>query len=149
MVKRKKVLERDPKHVQAMNYLAFTWAESNSNLGEAEKMARNALSIDAKDGYIMDTLGWILYKLGRFNEAVKVLEVAYKHQSSVSIIAEHLGDAYYRHQMIEKAKKMYIKAADLETDTKKVETIRAKITAIEKQQIPVDMRMPASTSSGR
>jgi len=141
----KKVLELDPKHVQAMNYLAFTWAESNSNLSEAEKMARGALAIEPKDGYIMDTLGWILYKQGRFNEAVKVLEVAYKYQSSVSVIAEHLGDAYYKHQMVEKAKKMYIKAADLETDSKKAEVIKAKITAIEKQQIPVDMRMPASS----
>jgi hypothetical protein len=51
--------------------------------------------------------------------------------------------------MVEKAKKMYMKAAELESDTKKVETIRAKITAIEKQQIPVDLRMPASTTSGR
>jgi tetratricopeptide (TPR) repeat protein len=149
VVEMKKVLELDPKHVQAMNYLAFTWAEGNTNLNEAEKMARGALAVDAKDGYIMDTLGWILYKQGRFNEAVKVLEAAYKHQSSVSIIAEHLGDAYYRHQMVEKAKKMYMKAAELESDTKKVETIRAKITAIEKQQIPVDLRMPASTTSGR
>ncbi len=141
----KKVLELDPKHAQAMNYLAFTWAEGNTNLGDAEKMARNALAIESKDGYIMDTLGWILYKQGRFNEAVKVLEAAFKYQSSVSIIAEHLGDAYYKHQMVEKAKRMYIKAADLESDTKKVEVIKAKITAIEKQQVPVEMRMPAST----
>jgi tetratricopeptide (TPR) repeat protein len=145
IVEMKKVLEIDPKHVQAMNYLAFTWAEGNTNLSEAEKMARNALAIESKDGYIMDTLGWILYKQGKFNEAVRVLEAAFKNQSSVSIIAEHLGDAYYKHQMIEKAKKMYLKAADLESDTKKNEVIRAKITAIEKQQIPVEMRMPAST----
>jgi Tfp pilus assembly protein PilF len=142
----KKVLELDPKHVQAMNYLAFTWAESNLNLGEAEQMARKALAADPKDGYIMDTLGWVLYKQGRFTEAVKVLEAAFKHQSTVSIIAEHLGDAYYKHQMIEKARKMYMKAADLETDTKRVDAIKAKVTAIEKQQIPVDMRMPASSA---
>jgi tetratricopeptide (TPR) repeat protein len=145
IIEMKKVLELDPKHVQAMNYLAFTWAEGNTNLSEAEKMARNALTLESKDGYIMDTLGWILYKQGKFNEAVKVLEAAFKSQSSVSIIAEHLGDAYYKHQMVEKAKKMYLKAADLEADTKKVEGIKAKITAIEKQQIPVEMRMPAST----
>ena len=140
----KKVLELDPKHVQAMNYLAFTWAESNENLKEAELMARKALEVEPKDGYIMDTLGWILYKQGRFNDAVKVLEVAFKHQSSVSVIAEHLGDAYYKHQMVEKAKRMYIKAASLEPDNKKAESIKAKITAIERQQIPGDERMPAS-----
>jgi tetratricopeptide (TPR) repeat protein len=141
----KKVLELDPKHVQAMNYLAFTWAEGNANLKEAELMARKALEVEPKDGYIMDTLGWILYKQGRFNEAVKVLEVAFKSQSSVSVIAEHLGDAYYKHQMVEKAKKMYQKAASLEPDSKKAENIKAKITAIERQQIPGDMRMPASS----
>ncbi|MGZ3745459.1 MAG: tetratricopeptide repeat protein, partial [Pseudobdellovibrionaceae bacterium] len=141
----KKVLELDPKHVQAMNYLAFTWAEGNTHLGEAEKMARNALTIESKDGYIMDTLGWILYKQGKFAEAVKVLEAAFKNQSSVSIIAEHLGDAYYKQRMVDKAKKMYLRAADLEADTKKVEGLRAKITAIENQQIPLEMRMPAST----
>lgn len=140
----KKVLELDPKHVQAMNYLAFTWAESNSNLKEAEMMARKALELDPKDGYILDTLGWILYKQGRFNESVQVLEAAFKQQSTVSVIAEHLGDAYYKHQMVEKAKKMYQKAATLETDAKKAETIKEKITAIERQQIPIDMRMPAS-----
>jgi tetratricopeptide (TPR) repeat protein len=140
----KKVLELDPKHVQAMNYLAFTWAEGNHNLTEAEKMARNALLLDPKDGYIMDTLGWILYKQGRFPEAVKVLEAAYKHQATVSVIAEHLGDAYYRQQMVDKAKKMYIKAAELESDRKKIEMIKAKITAIDKQQIPADLRVPAS-----
>jgi tetratricopeptide (TPR) repeat protein len=140
----KKVLELDPKHVQAMNYLAFTWAEGNANLKEAEIMARKALEVDPKDGYIMDTLGWILYKQNRINEAVKVLEVAFRSQSTVSVIAEHLGDAYYKHQMVEKAKKMYQKAASLETDSKKVETIKAKITAIEMQQIPGEMRMPAS-----
>lgn len=140
----KKVLEIEPKHIQAMNYLAFTWAEGNQNLPEAEKMARNALLLDPKDGYVMDTLGWILYKQGKFTEAVKVLEAAHKQQGTVSVIAEHLGDAYYRHQMVEKAKTMYIKAAELETDGKKAEVIKAKIIAIDKQQVPLDMRMPAS-----
>jgi hypothetical protein len=51
--------------------------------------------------------------------------------------------------MIEKAKKMYMKAADLESDSKKVEGIRAKITAIEKQQIPTELRMPASSGADR
>lgn len=138
----KKVLEIDPNHVQGMNYLAFTWAEQNKNLPEAEKLARRALHLEPTDGYILDTLGWILYKQGKLTESVKMLEAAFKYQSTVSVIAEHLGDAYYKQSLVEKAKKMYKKAADLETDQSKVEEIKAKITAIENQEL--NTRKPAS-----
>ncbi|MNL58698.1 hypothetical protein D3C87_1823580 [compost metagenome] len=84
-----------------------------------------------------------MYKQGKFVESIKILEAAHKYQSSVSIIAEHLGDAYYKQAMVEKAKFMYKKAVDLETDRKKVEEIRSKITAIEKQELS-NPRLPAS-----
>ncbi len=138
----KKVLEIDPNHVQGMNYLAFTWAEQNANLPEAEKLARRALHLEPADGYVLDTLGWILYKQGKLSESVKMLEAAFKYQSTVSVIAEHLGDAYYKQSMVEKAKKMYKRAVDLETDQGKMDEIKAKITAIEKQEL--NGRMPAS-----
>lgn len=139
-----KVLELDPNHVQGLNYLAFTWAEMGVKLPEAEKLARRALELEPTDGYVLDTLGWILYKQNKFAESIKFLEAAYKHQSTVSIIAEHLGDAYYKHSMVDKAKKMYKKAADLETEPKKVQEIRSKITAIEKQELNGTPRLPAS-----
>ncbi|WP_413576594.1 tetratricopeptide repeat protein [Bdellovibrio sp. HCB290] len=141
-----KVLELDPNHVQGMNYLAFTWAEMNKNLDEAEKLARRATELEPKDGYVLDTLGWILYKQNKVTESIKFLEAAHKFQGTVSIIAEHLGDAYYRQSMIDKAKKMYRKAADLETDKQKVQEIRAKITAIERQELG-SPRLPASTNT--
>ncbi|WP_413586021.1 tetratricopeptide repeat protein [Bdellovibrio sp. HCB274] len=141
-----KVLELDPNHVQGMNYLAFTWAEMNKNLDEAEKLARRATELEPKDGYVLDTLGWILYKQNKVTESIKYLEAAHKFQGTVSIIAEHLGDAYYRQSMIDKAKKMYRKAADLETDKQKVQEIRAKITAIERQELG-SPRLPASTNT--
>lgn len=141
----KKVLELDPNHVQGMNYLAFTWAEMGQNLPDAEKLARRAMELEPKDGYVLDTLGWILYKQSKFAESVKFLEAAHKYQGTVSVIAEHLGDAYYKQSMVDKAKKMYRKAADLETDKHKVQEIRAKITAIEKQELTP--RLPASEGS--
>ncbi|MBO9665675.1 MAG: tetratricopeptide repeat protein [Bdellovibrio sp.] len=140
----KKVLELDPNHVQGMNYLAFTWAEMGQNLPDAEKLARRAMELEPTDGYVLDTLGWILYKQAKFGESIKFLEAAHKYQGTVSVIAEHLGDAYYKQSMVEKAKKMYRKAADLETDKRKVQEIRNKITAIEKQELN-SPRMPAST----
>ena len=142
----KKVLELDPNHVQGMNYLAFTWAEMGKNLDDAEKLARRAMELEPQDGYVLDTLGWILYKQNKTIESIKFLEAAHKYQGTVSVIAEHLGDAYYKQSMVDKAKKMYRKAADLETDKQKVQEIRAKITAIEKQEMG-SPRLPASVNT--
>jgi Tfp pilus assembly protein PilF len=139
----KKVLELNPNHVQGLNYLAFTFAELNTNLPDAEKLARRAMKLEPEDGYILDTLGWILFKQSKMNESIKLLEAAYKYQGAVSVIAEHLGDAYYKHSMVTKAKKMYNRAVTLETDKRKIAEIRSKISAIENQEIN-STRLPAA-----
>jgi len=141
----KKVVELDPKHVQGLNYLAFTLAEQDSNLEEAEGYARRAFSLDPKDGYIMDTLGWVLFKRSQFNEAIRYLEGALKLQPNVSVIAEHLGDAYAKLAMVDKALKMYYRAVELESDKQKAQTIRSKLTSIESQTLNPS-RKPASYS---
>jgi len=145
----RRVLELEPKHVQAMNYLAYTLADRNEALDEAEELARKALSMQPNDGYIMDTMGWVMFKKGEVEESVKYLEAAYKAQSSEAIIAEHLGDAYYRLQLMEKARKMYQKAVEKETDAQKAEKIRSKIASIDKQIFmrTKEERKPASSSA--
>jgi tetratricopeptide (TPR) repeat protein len=139
----KKVIELDPNHVQALNYLAFTWAEVGVQLEEAEKLVRRAIELEPKDGYVLDTLGWILYKRGRVGQSIGFLEAAHRFQPTVGVIAEHLGDAYYRQAMIDKAHKMYQKALENETDIKKIEQIREKITSISSQEL-LSPRSPAS-----
>ncbi|MCB0356477.1 MAG: tetratricopeptide repeat protein [Bdellovibrionales bacterium] len=138
----KKVLEVDEQHVQALNYLAYTYADLGKNLQEAETLAFKALGANPDDGYILDTVGWVLFKQGRYEEAIKYLEAAYNNVNTESIIAEHLGDAYYRFELIEKAKKMYLKAVSVAEDESRISEIRTKLSTIEKQR---DLRKPAST----
>lgn len=123
----KKILTIEPNHVQSMNYLAFTLAELNQHLPEAERLARRALELEPTDGYVLDTLGWVLFKQKKFSESVQVLEKAYGYQSSASIIAEHLADAYSMRSMTEEAKAMYNKAVDLATDETRASQIRSKL----------------------
>lgn len=147
----KKVLSLDKDHVQALNFLAYTYAELGRDLEEAEKLARRALELQPNDGYILDTLGWVLFKQGRVTEAIRLLEAAYKIQPNESVIAEHLGDAYYHLQMPEKARKLYLRAAENETNATLLEKIRVKISAIDRQVQIVDTedmgRQPASSES--
>lgn len=141
-----KVISVDNEHVQALNYLAYTYAELGLELEYAEQLASKALRLQPDDGYIMDTLGWVLFKQGRTKEAITYLEAAYKINSEESIIAEHLGDAYYKFQLTEKAKQMYTRAAKVETDEKKSNQILQKLSEISNPLQSNPKRLPASNN---
>jgi Flp pilus assembly protein TadD len=66
------------------------------NLDEGFNMLRRAVELRPTDGYIVDSLGWANYKLGRNDEAVKQLERAIDLKPSDPVINDHLGDAYWR-----------------------------------------------------
>ena len=136
-----KVLGLDENHVQALNYLAYVYADGTKNLDTAERLVRKALSLQPGDGFIMDTLGWVLFKQDKIAEAVRILEKAHKKEGKEAIIAEHLGDAYFRSQLPRKAKQMYLKAAELEKDDGNKEKIQSKISSIE-------LKLQAETSRG-
>jgi tetratricopeptide (TPR) repeat protein len=142
----KLVIQIDANHVQALNYLAYTLAELNIEMDDAETHALRAVKLEPNDPYILDTLGWIYYKKNKNKEAIQVLEAAYRKKPTVSIIAEHLGDAYLKEAMPEKARVMYQKAIDLESDQKKVSEIQTKLSSLVGQRAG---RQPASMRTGQ
>jgi len=144
IVTMKKVLTLNQEHVQAMNYLAYTYAELGTELPEAEELARKALKSKPNDAYIKDTLGWILYKQGKLKEAVLTLENAHQMNPEESVIAEHLGDAYYQYQLFTKAKDMYERAARVEKNEDNVRKLETKIDQLKKMLTDNYKRVPAS-----
>ncbi len=140
----KRVLALESDHVQAMNYLAFSWAELNLDLEQAERYARQAVAKEKEDAFILDTLGWVLFKKGQFKEAAEVLEKAHSLQPSVGIIAEHLGDIYSKVQKFDKARSYFLKAVESETDPDKKKDIQQKMSQIESS---LKNRSPASAVS--
>lgn len=139
----KRVLEIDADHIQALNYLAYTYADQGMELDEAEDMSRRALAMQPNDGYILDTVGWVLFKKGKVENAIRYLEAAYKVKNDEAIIAEHLADAYFRQQMLDRARALYRRAAEVETDDSKLAQIKSKLANTEKQ-LETALRMPAS-----
>ncbi len=144
VVNMKKVLKLNQDHIQAMNYLAYTYAELGTELPEAEVLARKALKLKPNDAYIKDTLGWILYKQGKLKEAVLTLENAHQMNPEESVIAEHLGDAYYQYQLFTKAKDMYERAARVEKNEDNVRKLETKIDQLKKMLTDTYKRVPAS-----
>ncbi|MEQ1723819.1 MAG: tetratricopeptide repeat protein, partial [Pseudobdellovibrio sp.] len=142
LINMKKVVELDPEHAQALNFLAYTWAEKNEQLELAETYARKAAKNSKGDAFILDTLGWVLYKKGEFKEAIQVLEKAHNLQPEVSIISEHLGDVYFRMNLHEKAVGSFIKAVETEGDKERKAQIQNKL--VEAGNKVKNSRVPSS-----
>lgn len=142
----KKVIELEPEHAQALNYLAYTWAENGHELEMAEIYARKAAEKENDDAFILDTLGWVLYKKGKFRDAVEVLEKAHAMQPQASIISEHLGDIYTKLNLHNKARALFIKAVEAEVDLVRKEEIKSKLSQIEDSL--KNLRVPSSVDSG-
>jgi Flp pilus assembly protein TadD len=89
-------LELNPDQPLVLNYLGYSWVDKGSNLDEAFKMLRRAVDLRQRDGYVVDSLGWAYYRLGRYDDAVRELEKAIDLKPSDPVINDHLGDAYWR-----------------------------------------------------
>ena len=90
----KRVVELKPDHADALNFLGYTYADMGIHLQEAKKLIAKALEISPEDGYIMDSMGWVYFKLGQYEKALIYLEKAVKLAPDDPVIREHLGDAY-------------------------------------------------------
>ncbi len=88
------LLARDPDDADAMNYVAYTWAEKGVRLDEAERLVTRALALRPGNAFFLDTLGWVHYRKGDYARAVVVLEQAERKAGAEATILEHLGDAY-------------------------------------------------------
>jgi tetratricopeptide (TPR) repeat protein len=91
-----KALELYPDQPLVLNYLGYSWVEKGLHLDRALEMIKTAVKKRPHDGYITDSLGWVYYKLGRYEEAVPELERAVELRPEDPIINDHLGDAYWR-----------------------------------------------------
>ncbi len=109
----KGILEKNPQNAHALNFLGYTYTESGQNLEEAEGYIRKALELRPEDGFIEDSLGWVLFKQGKVEQALERLERAMKLQPEESVIYEHLGDIYFDQKAFTKAAVAYQKAYQL------------------------------------
>ncbi|MCY4190659.1 MAG: tetratricopeptide repeat protein [Rhodospirillaceae bacterium] len=91
-----RALRLNPGQADVLNYLAYSWVERGENLERARKMLAAAGGKRPSDGYIIDSVGWVEYRLGNFEAAVRHLERATELSPHDPTINDHLGDAYWR-----------------------------------------------------
>lgn len=85
----------NPGQPQVLNYLGYSLVEKQIKLDEALEMIERAVVASPDSGYIMDSLGWALYRLGRYEEAVPHMERAVELMAVDPVVNDHLGDVYW------------------------------------------------------
>lgn len=112
----RKALELFPDQPQVLNYLGYSWVDMNTNLEEGLQMIQKAVELRPSDGYIVDSLGWAYFRLGRFDDAVRELERAVSLKPEDPVLNDHLGDAYWRVGRKLEATFQWNQARDLKPD---------------------------------
>lgn len=123
----RRALELNPDQPQVMNYLGYSWVDKNMNLHEALEMIQRAVDLRPSDGYIVDSLGWAYYKLGRFEDAVRELERAVSLKPEDPVLNDHLGDAYWRVGRRLEATFQWSYARDLKPDPDVLASVQEKL----------------------
>lgn len=91
----RKALELNPEQPSVLNYLGYSFVEMQENLVEALDMIERAVAAEPNSGYIVDSLGWVYFRLGRYEEAVTQMERAVELMAVDPVVNDHLGDTYW------------------------------------------------------
>jgi tetratricopeptide (TPR) repeat protein len=126
-----KVLTLQADHVEALNYLGYTWAEKNVHLDKALEYVNKAITLKPDNGYILDSLGWVYFRMGDLEKARAELERAVALIPGDPNIHEHLGDVYQAGGQKEKARAAYQKAMGLYKEQARKDKVQKKIDDIQ------------------
>lgn len=124
-----KAVDKSNRHPIVLNYLGYSWLKYNQNSNEALYMIFDAYRQNPEDGHIVDSLGWALYRMGKYEEAAKVLERASEYLPGNAIVYDHLGDAYWQNGRFDEARFQWQHALSLQEDAEELnkDIIRRKI----------------------
>jgi tetratricopeptide (TPR) repeat protein len=105
----RQVIKMRPESAAAYNALGYSLADRNIRLNEAKTLIETAVKLSPADHYMLDSLGWVHYRLGNLKLAAEYLRKAYEIQGDPEIAA-HLGEVLWKQGLIEEAKKIWADA---------------------------------------
>lgn len=121
-----RAIDLDPNFAEALNYLAYMWAERGINLDRAQAMLEKALRLEPKNAAFLDSMGWVYFKLGNYPRALEYVQkaVALSDEPDATL-HDHLGDIFFALKQWDKAREQWEKSLKIEPSDeikKKLET---------------------------
>ncbi len=102
----RRVISLKPDHPHAHNALGYSLADRGLRLGEARELISRALELSPGDPFITDSLGWVEFRLGNTDEALRLLRQAYRARPDTEIAA-HLGEVLWAAGQRDEARKVW------------------------------------------
>jgi tetratricopeptide (TPR) repeat protein len=120
----KQSIALDPDNAaEAYNYLGYLWADQNTHLEEAEEYIKRAVGADPDNGAYLDSLGWLHYRQGKYEQAIaELLNAANVLKEQDPTVFEHIGDTYLAMNQVAKAVEYWQKALTLDPTNKGLAT---------------------------
>ncbi len=128
----RRVIKLQPDHAHAYNALGYTFADRNERLDEARKLIETALKYAPNDAYIIDSMGWVLFRLGQTKAAVEQLRRAYSMRPDAEVGA-HLGEVLWVDGQRDEARKVW---GDMLKDHPKNDVLQNTIKRLAPNLIP-------------
>ncbi len=104
------ILKEDPEHHEALNFYAYSLAERNQRLDDAQAMVLKALQFKPKDAYYLDSLAWVYFKQQHYKQAISTQLKALAIVADDPTMLDHLGDMYWLNGNRDKARQTWQKA---------------------------------------
>ena len=123
----RKALELNPTQPQVLNYLGYGLVDRGEKLDEALGMIEKAVAADPEQGYIIDSLAWAFFKLGRYAEALDPMERASLLEPVDPVVTDHLGDVYWMNDRKLEARFQWRRALSFEPTEKDQARIQRKL----------------------
>lgn len=123
----RQALELNPDQPQVLNYLGYSLVEQKVKLDEALEMIERAVAAQPDSGYIVDSLGWVLYRLGRYDEAIVHMERAVELMPVDPIVNDHLGDVLWAVGREREARFQWTRALSFDPEEEDATRIRRKL----------------------
>lgn len=108
------VLEADPSNDYVLNNYSYFLALRGEKLDYAKKLSARLLELNPEDPNYLDTHAWVLYKMGEYKQASKLLKKAVEKKSGSGVIVEHYGDVLFKLGEVDQAVKQWMKAKGMD-----------------------------------
>jgi tetratricopeptide (TPR) repeat protein len=122
----RRMIELKPDYAHAYNALGYTLADRTNRLSEAVTLLEKALSLAPEDPFILDSMGWALYKTKRYSEAISFLRRAYQARPDPDIAA-HLGEVLWVKGERDEARKIWQNGLKLHPDNETLREVQSRL----------------------
>jgi len=123
----KAIIAADESNADALNALGYTLADRTDRYQEAYGYVKRALELRPNDNAILDSMGWVLYRLGKYNEAIKMLRKSLEIRLDPEV-AGHLGEVLWVNGEREDAREIWRQALEIAPDDKRLLGIMQRFT---------------------